>query len=309
MSTRSRPVDSQPPPAAALIVLNLQRRDMLLECLRAASATRYSSCHIVVVDNGSTDGSADAAEAACPDAVVLRNPYNAGVAGGRNIGARWVLSHLDVSFLIFIDNDSLVEPNTVGELVSRAAEDDTIGLVAPKAYRKPGDNRLLSAGGLRFSPYTGVLEDVASGEPDRGQHDFPKDIQACPGFAFLVRRSVFRRIGYFDERFNPYGWEDADFSLRAAEAGFRNVYAPSAIVYHLGGSIGRGPVADYEYHKARSMLYFVRRHSTSFQWVVFLAILPVRVLLRVAKELIRGRFDIVRIWTRGLRSFARGHGK
>lgn len=305
----SQQPDSHAQPAVALIVLNHQRRDMLMRCLQAACATTHAPCQIVVVDNGSTDGSADAAEGAFPNVIVLRNLVNAGVAGGRNIGARWVLSHLDVGFLMFLDNDSLLEPDAVGELVRGAAADDTIGLVAPKAYRNPNDDRLLSAGGLRFNPYTGVLEDVASGEVDRGQHDEPKDIQACPGFAFLVRREVFDRIGLFDERFNPYGWEDADFSMRAADAGFRNVYVPGAIVYHLGGRIGRGPVPDYEFHKARSMLYFVRRHSTRLQWIVFLAILPFRALLRIVKELMQGRFGLVRTWIRGIGSVVRGHGE
>jgi hypothetical protein len=298
--------DSRSQPLVALIVLNHERRELLLESLCAARATTYSPCRLVVVDNGSTDGSADAVECEFPDIIVLRSPTNAGVAGGRNIGAKWVLGNLDAQFVLFLDNDSLVEPDTLAQLIRPALEDRNIGLVAPKAYRHKGDDRLLSAGGLRFNPYTGVLDDFASGEPDQGQHDQPRDIQACPGFAFLVRREVFERIGFFDEHFNPYGWEDADFSLRAAKAGFRNVYAPRAVVYHLGGRIGRGPVANYEYHKARSMLYFMRRHTTFVQWISFLVMLPFRAVVRVAKELMSGRFNVVSEWMHGVRPSRHG---
>jgi len=236
-----------------------------------------------------------------PLATVLRNQHNRGVAGGRNVGARWVLENLDAEFVIFLDNDSLIEPSTVQRMVSRASEDPRIGLVAPKAYRTKGDGRLLSAGGLRFNAYTGVLVDYASGEVDQGQHDQPRYIQACPGFAFLVRREVFDAIGFFDEYFNPYGWEDADFSLRAGYAGYRSAFAPLAVVYHLGGRVGRGPISDYEFHKARSMFYFMRRHTSLVQWVTFLALLPFRAVGRVIQELSRGNFRTVATWLTGIR--------
>ena len=133
-------------------------------------------------------------------------------------------------------------------------------------------------------------------EIDRGQYDLPRDVQACAGYAFLVRRAVFRRIGLFDETFNPYGWEDVDFSLRAAEAGFRIVYAPRSVVYHAGGRVGRGIVELYERHKARNMLYFVRRHTTMLQWCCFLGILPFRAFVRIVREVARGNGGVVWTW-------------
>ncbi|MDH3615898.1 MAG: flippase-like domain-containing protein [Gammaproteobacteria bacterium] len=289
-----------PTPSVALIVLNYQRKDLLLQCLEAASATLHASCQIVVVDNGSTDGSADAAERAFPDAIVLRNEDNQGVAGGRNVGACWVRENLGANYLVFIDNDTLLEPESIGELVRRCADDPSVGLVAPKAFRKKGDRVLLSAGGLKFNPYTGVLHDVASGEIDDGNFNQPRYVQACPGFAFLVRRDVFDRVGFFDEHFNPYGWEDADFSLRASGHGYRIAYAPMAVVYHLGGRAGRGAVIGYEYHKARSMFYFVRRHTNLVQWLCFCLVLPVRALVRIGTELSHQRLDIVRVWMSSL---------
>lgn len=295
-----------PTPSVALIVLNYQRKDLLLQCLEAASATLYAPCQIVVVDNGSTDGSADAAERVFPNVVVLRNEDNQGVAGGRNVGARWVRENLGTDYLVFIDNDTLLEPESIGELVRRCADDPSIGLVAPKAFRNKGDSRLLSAGGLKFNPYTGVLHDVASGEIDDGNFDQPRYVQACPGFAFLVRRDVFDRVGFFDEHFNPYGWEDADFSLRASEHGYRIAYAPSAVVYHLGGRAGRGAIIGYEYHKARSMFYFVRRHTNLVQWLCFCVVLPARALARIGTELSHRRLDIVRVWMSSLRQSGQG---
>ena len=140
------------------------------------------------------------------------------------------------------------------------------------------------------------------------KRDRPRLIQACPGFAFLVRRDVFERIGFFDEHFNPYGWEDADFSLRAGYGGYKVAYAPNAVVYHLGGRAGRGAVIDYEFHKARSMFYFVRRHTNLLQWLCFCLLLPIRSIMRIGAELSHGRFDVVRVWMRSLKQSADGRG-
>jgi GT2 family glycosyltransferase len=285
----------------ALIVLNHNGKDLLLDCLGHLQAVDYDATCTVVVDNGSVDGSAKAVESQYPQVHLVRSASNTGVAGGRNIGIRWVRAHLNAVYVIFLDNDTRVEPGAVRELLAAASQDPKIGMVAPKAFRRKGDRVLLSAGGMHFNPYTGTLRDVASGEPDHGQHERSRDVQACPGFAFLVRPDVFDRIGLFDEIFNPYGWEDVDFSLRAARAGFRIVYAPKAVVYHSGGREGRGIVRLYEKNKARNMFYFVRRHTTTLQWLCFLSLLPVRIVLRALREVARGHSGVLLAWLSGFR--------
>jgi GT2 family glycosyltransferase len=211
-----------------------------------------------------------------------------------------VEEHLQAEYILFLDNDTQIEPDAVHEFVAAADRDVRIGLVAPKAFRKKGDSRLLSAGGMGFNPYTGTLRDVAGGDIDRGQYDQYRDVQAGPGFAFLVRSAVFRKIGLFDETFNPYGWEDVDFSLRAGKAGFRIVYAPKAVVYHAGGRVGRGIIRHYERNKARNMLYFVRRHTTIPQWMCFLCVFPVLAFGRVMKEILSGNGRVVLEWVKSM---------
>jgi GT2 family glycosyltransferase len=282
--------------AAAAVVLNHNGRALLLECLQSLMTSTYANLQIVVVDNGSNDGSAEAVESRFPSVRVIRRRCNAGVAGGRNTGIRWVRANLTAAYIIFLDNDTQVEPHTIGAMIEAAEGHSDIGMVAPKAFRQRDRRELLSAGGMRFNPYTGALQDVASGEDDVGQYDQGRDIQACPGFAFLVRASVIDHIGGFDDAFNPYGWEDVDFSLRAARAGFRIVYTPAAVVYHAGGRVGRGIVDLYERHKARNMFYFVRRHTTPFQWMCFLAWLPFRALARIFREILAGNAGVVATW-------------
>jgi hypothetical protein len=287
--------------AVAIVVLNHNGKELLLQCLRCIEAVDYRPLSTVVIDNGSTDGSAEEALRRYPGIHLVPVGHNAGVSGGRNAGIRYVEEHLRAEYILFLDNDTQIEHDAVREFVAAADRNAQIGLVAPKAFRKKGDSRLLSAGGMGFNPYTGALRDVAGGDIDRGQYDQSRDVQAGPGYAFLVRRAVYRKIGLFDETFNPYGWEDVDFSLRAGEAGFRVVYAPKAVVYHAGGRVGRGIIRHYERNKARNMLYFVRRHTTVPQWVCFLCLFPVLAIGRVIKEVLSGNGRVVLEWAKSMR--------
>ena len=295
-----------PPPAdaaehlVAIVVLNHNRCEMLLQCLTTLDRLHWRHRVTVVVDNASSDGSVAAARAGFPHVVVIDQPINLGVAGGRNAGLAWIVENHCPRHVLFIDDDTLLEPDAVHAMARAADTGEDIAIVAPKAYRRPGERRLISAGGMRFNPYLGAAWDVGSGELDTGQHDEPLDIEACPGFAFFVRTDMFGRIGGFDERLNPYGWEDVELSLRARRAGYRIVYAPDAVVYHLGGRIGRGPVAAYERYKARNMLRLLRRHATMVQLLCFVLLLPPRAVLRIGRELASGNWRVVRAWIMGL---------
>ena len=284
----------------AIVVLNHNGRDLLLGCLRAVAALRWHRLVTVVVDNGSSDGSAAAVASQFPAVAVFCQPHNLGVSGGRNAGLAWVLERHRPRFVLFIDNDTLLDPDSVGAFVAAARQGADIAVVAGKAYRRPGDRTLISAGGMQFNPYLGAAWDVGAEEQDTGRYDRPHDIQACPGFAFFVRTDVFKEIGTFDEALNPYGWEDVEFSLRVRATGHRLVYTPEAVVYHLGGRAGRGPIRSYERHKVRNMLRVLRRHATVPQLFCFGLLLPMRATYRIGRELAGGNWRVVAAWMSGL---------
>jgi GT2 family glycosyltransferase len=276
-------------PLVAVVALSRDRKADLLACLRSVRALDHPRVEVVVVDNGSSDGSPDAVEAAFPEVHLVRHPSNAGAAGGRNLGLRYVEEELPgAEYLLFVDDDAVLDPGCLRAMVETAEHDAGIGIVAPKAFRTLESRELVSAGGMTFDPYTGSVHDVGAGEIDRGQYDRPCPVQACPGFAFLVRRAVFDRVGDFDEAFNPYGWEDVDFSLRVRAAGYSVWYAPAARVAHKGGKLGRGPIAGRERDKARNLVRLVWRHATWPQRICFALLLPLRTLALAARELRRG---------------------
>jgi GT2 family glycosyltransferase len=243
-----------------------------------------------VVDNGSSDGSADAIAAAYPEVHLLRSPVNQGAAGGRNLGIK-LAAELPYEYLLFLDDDTIVDERLADELVAALQADPQAGLATPKAYRTGSGDVIASAGGMDVRLGVGIT-DIGAGMSDAGQFDQSVTVDSCVGFAVLARREAIERCSGFDDSYNPYGWEDVDFSLRVRAAGYTIRYAPSAVCWHSGGIPGRGRVAAYERGKIANYMRLMRRHATVGDWLTFLAMLPIRGSRLLAAQLRSG------VWTR-----------
>jgi GT2 family glycosyltransferase len=284
---------------AVLVILSLNKREQTLRCLERVMRLDYAANEVVLVDNGSTDGSAEAAAQAFPRVHVIRHADNRGVAGGRNAGIAYAERRWAPRYLFFLDNDALVAPGTLTELVAVAESDERIGLVTPKIYstRRPGV--IQCAGGHTVRLATGSIRGIGAGELDLGQHDTIREIQSACGVV-LVKRDVFRTAGTYDERFNPYGWEDVDLSLRARKAGWTIRYAPRAVIHHHGGKKGRVRGSEaYEQSKIKNFFLLMARHATPLQWGCFLCVLPCKAAARVTRALFAGNARTVAAWVRG----------
>ncbi|MCC6486338.1 MAG: glycosyltransferase family 2 protein [Candidatus Hydrogenedentes bacterium] len=289
------------PPLAAIIV-NRNKKDYLLRAVECAMKSGYAPLDITVVDDCSSDGSPEAVRERFPQVHVVEETTHAGATRVRNVGILDVRRRLAPKYLLFLDNDAFVARGAIGELVKAAERDPGAGIVVPKAFRSFEDRMLYSAGDVRVNLFTGTFKDVGAGELDRGQHDEPKSVGCCAGFAMLVRAEVLERIGLFDEAFYPYGWEDIDFALRTVHAGYRILYVPSAEVEHLGGKIGRGAVPAYEKSKAKNLITLMRKHAASWHWMVFLTVLPLRALRMFVAQLLRGEGKLCLAQIKGMLS-------
>ncbi len=256
-------------PRVAAIVLNYNGRDVTLEALASLGRMDYPACDLVVVDNGSTDGSFQAIAEAFPDVVQIRTEENLGPAGGCNLGMRWAAAR-GYDYLLVLNNDIEVAPSLLAEMVRVAEGSPEIGLVGPMGYYYWDRQRIWSAGG-RIVFREAVTKERGQGELDRGQYDRDEELDYVNGCAMLVKRRVIEAVGLWDPIFH-LSVEDADFCMRARAAGFRCWFAHRAKLWHMVSTSTGGYRAPKTYQTARSTAIFVRRYAdprrrlASFAW-------------------------------------------
>jgi GT2 family glycosyltransferase len=261
-----------------VVLLNWNGGEFTLPCIRSLLEGDLRPWQIVVVDNGSTDGSPELIERAFPTVSMIRSRENLGFAAGNNVGIRALLG--DGADLIWIlNNDTTVSRSCLGELVAAIQADDDMAVATAKVLFEEPAGRIWYAGAW-FSPWTLKATHRGERESDHGQYDETTEVGFVSGCCMLIRASAFREIGMLDERFFIYE-EDADWCLRAARAGLRMWYVPAATVVHrvsasmrknmLGASGGSTPVRTY-YLTTRNRIFVIRAHAhRPWQWLTAMA--------------------------------------
>jgi N-acetylglucosaminyl-diphospho-decaprenol L-rhamnosyltransferase len=259
-------------PAIHVVIVNWNSGSQLKECLQsfAAAASDAVALRLTVVDNASIDGSCEEIEGATNvPLAIIRNADNRGFGAACNQGA----AGSEADYLLFLNPDTRLMPGSL-ELPARYLQSpehnavaivgiqllDVDGHVARNTARTPtawsmignslGVDRLLPA---IFPPHF-VTE---------WAHDETRDVDQVMGAFFLVRRSVFERLGGFDERFFVY-YEDLDFAARARALGFSSVYLTGAQAFHRGQGTTANATARRMFYFSRSKILFARKHFGAF---------------------------------------------
>lgn len=285
----------------AVIILTYNQREKTLDCLTALLEKPELPFFVLVWDNGSNDGTVEAVRRAFPTVLAHHSPQNLGVAGGRNAAAKLAIVEFTPNLLLFLDNDILVEPAFVGELAKPLSENTRVGQTQAKLLFLHDRRRINDGGGARIDFVFWKIRPVGYGEIDRGQYDTPRQCNSCGG-AMMVRAAVFQQLGGFDERFNPFGPEDMDFTLRLQKLGYQAWYIPQAVGYHeVSHTFGKGYSEEYAQYKSRHWLFFMRRHASPGEKAAFYLVgapyLAVRTIIREAR---RGNLGAIRGLFRGI---------
>lgn len=252
-------------PKVSLVVLNWNKPDDTLECLASCVKTDYPNYEIILVDNASSDDSVARVKAAFPQVRVLVTPENLGYAGGNNVGMKDALER-GADFVFLLNNDVVIEPDAVSELVRGAGAHPSAGILAPKVMYYDDRNVINSLGTsmdwLRMRPRLGDCN-----SPDDGRFDKPVKRDILLGAALFLRRSTLERIGLIDEAFFIFH-EEADWCLRNLKAGSENVVIPSAVVYHKASKTMREFSALTHYYSSRNFLYLARKNARPARWAL-----------------------------------------
>ncbi len=245
------------PATVVSVVLNSNRRDDTCECLASLCADPYPAHRVLVLDNGSTDGSVPAIRAAFPDVEIVPLDENLGYAGNNNVGIRAALDRA-ADWVFVLNEDTVLAPDCLTRLMSVAASDPRIGVLGPMVYHHDEPTVIQSAGG-RLGPYW-ISSHLGQNEVDRGQFREPRPVEWISGCAILVRRAVIEQVGPFDARFFLY-WEETEWCVRAAKAGWRIVHVPAARIWHKGVQRLYRPRPAVVYYSTRNRLLTLSKHA------------------------------------------------
>jgi len=286
-------------PRVAVVVLDWNGAADTLECVASVLASRYPALDVWLVDNASRDPVLDEVLRRHPGVRTIANARNLGYAGGNNVGIHAALA-AGADWVLVLNNDARLRPETVAELVAVARRDPAIAAVGAKILRLDDPTRLWMAYG-EVTYRQSLVRLVGENEPDGAAFQEQRDVPWVSGCAILLGRCALAAIGPFDEEFFAYH-EEVDWCATAREHGLRVVFAPRAVVEHRGqaSSGGRAFVSRRQYLTARNMVRFVRKHgSPAERWrfaLWFAAMLPLSFLRR----LLRGEQEGVLLKLRGI---------
>ncbi|HLW80108.1 MAG TPA: glycosyltransferase family 2 protein, partial [Terriglobia bacterium] len=217
-------------PGTTFVIVNWNRRALLEQCLGSLAAQSVADFEVILVDNGSTDGSLETlAQWSALAVTVIRNSQNRGFAAAVNQAIREARGR----FIALVNNDVVLDPRWLEAMLAGFASDAKVGMGAAKILfaQPPG---LIDKAGHVISP-DGQNYGRGHLEPDRGQYDRAEEVLCPDGAAAIYRREVFETAGLFDEDFFAYA-EDADLGLRARMCGWKCRYVPEAVAYHQRSS-------------------------------------------------------------------------
>ena len=254
----------------AIVVLNYNGKENTLVCINSIKKLNKSNykVELIVVDNASNDGSSEALSK-IKDIMLVKNDKNLGYSGGNNIGIKHALS-LGSEYILILNNDTIVEKSLIINLINSAKKGD---IVSPKIYFAKGfefhKNRYKKEDLGKVIWYAGGKIDwqnvmgihIGVDEVDHGQFSKRLEINLATGACILIRRQVFKKIGFFDEKYFLY-LEDMDFCVRAKRAGFKIIFEPKAILWHKNASSGGGSGSGLQdYYISRNRLLFATKYA------------------------------------------------
>jgi GT2 family glycosyltransferase len=236
----------------SVIVVNFNGERYLGDCLESLSVQTFRDFEVIVVDNGSTDGSLDFIRKDFPWVKLIPLDKNTGFAMGNNTGFEASAS----KYIATLNNDTVVDKGWLKALYEVAETDRTIGMVASKILLGRNGREIDSVGVLIYPD--GMSRQRGRGEIDEGQFDRTEEVLFPSACAALYRREMLNKIGFFDEDFFSY-CEDTDLGLRARLAGWKAVLASKAIVRHLYSQTAGKYSGLKAYHVERNHLWVLMK--------------------------------------------------
>ncbi|GBE20401.1 poly-beta-1,6-N-acetyl-D-glucosamine synthase [archaeon BMS3Abin17] len=280
-------------PKVSILIINYNGGDKVIRCLNSVMKLDYPSYEIIVIDNGSSDGSQEKIKKEFSQIKLVENKENLGSVGAHNQGFKLAKG----DFILGLDDDAVASPSLLKNLVKVALSNNKIGIVVPKIYYYSKPN-IFNSTGFFLNPITGKMKDLGIGKEDKGQLDFQREIDYVPSSIILIKKEALKTAGGMNEDYFVY-YEDSDWCLRVRNAGYKIVYTPNTKAWHDCKT--QGELSPFRvYHYTRGKTLFMKQSSTplnKFLFILFHIFLysPARIFSFILK----GKFNLIKPYIQG----------
>ncbi|HET9223858.1 MAG TPA: glycosyltransferase family 2 protein [Roseiflexaceae bacterium] len=253
---------------ATIIVLSWNGADELPACLDAVLSQAGAAADLLVVDNGSVDGSAALVRERYPAVRLVENARNLGFAAGMNVGMRLLRAAAEPpDVVVLLNQDTVVAPNWLRSILEPFEQDERIGAVGSKIYYP--DGRTLQHAGAWIEPGRAIPRHYGYGEIDRGQYDQPRDVEYVTGAALALRMRALDQVGLLDEGYTHFV-EDVDLCWRLRRASYLVHYAPTATLRHAESTSVADWLRRVRLFNRNRLRYVVKTAPPELLWTDFL---------------------------------------
>lgn len=259
-------------PLTFIVMLNWNQAGLTLACLDSLAEVTYPNFRIVLVDNGSTDGSVPRIRARYPELHIIENGENLGFSPANNLGIEHALAK-GAEYVLLLNNDTVVAPDFLEPLIETAESSPDVGVVSPKIYYLDEPQRIWYGGGY-IDWKTGLTAHLRVGQVDSDEPDQAiQEVSFVSGCAMCVKRAVLETVGLMDGRFFLY-YEDTDWCARINHAGFRCLYVPHSKIWHKVSASTGAASPQTAYYIARNEVLFLQKNSPGLRklWLPWRAI-------------------------------------
>jgi GT2 family glycosyltransferase len=281
-----------------IVIVNWNGGRDTLECLASLANLTFPSFKIVVVDNASTDGSAGMIRKAFPDVTIISTRENLGFAGGCNLGLKYAMDQ-GANFVWLLNNDTVVEPDTLTQLVRRMQERPSAGMCGSTLVYYHKRTLVQAYGGAVYNKWLGTVRHLgqnSSREAEVNPTHIEKNLDYVIAASLLVSRTLLERVGLLSEDYFLY-FEELDWATRAKGL-FSLAWAPKSVVYHKEGRSTGGGLSAEPRHKSKMSDYYGIRNRLKFTKRYYPWALPtvyLCLLYTLFNRIRRGQWDRIKM--------------
>lgn len=256
--------------SVAIILVNWNSFEVTNDCIQSLKNIDYKEHRVLVVDNGSIDGSAEKLLTNHPEIILIKSETNQGFTGGNNLGFHYAIKN-GFTYSIMLNNDSFVEPDFLTHLVQYMEKHPNTGAIQSRIHYNH-DRSILWNGGSYYSNWFGFAYTKGINQKPSKPYLQVKEVDWVTGCTFFVRNAVLAETGLLAQNMFIYS-EDVDLSFRIKALGYSLIYNPDSVVYHIAGMSNKSKTKGKEgflnpivhYLNFRNRIWLLKRYTKWYQ--------------------------------------------